>query len=126
MILTGKVVGINVDSANVDYTQGQKGRWAGQYYSGGTIHIRNGYGGQLDITPKRIHLFVDVGNRTVDVRVDSDFRYVVGNLTPKRTKVICATVPKTVTLYENETRKGQKFYCLAEGSFNEWLNNTGL
>lgn len=126
MIVTGKVIGIDVTDSESTYDQGFGGHWSGSYCSGGVIHVRNGFGGQRDIVPKRIYLVVQVENRTVDVRVDSDFRYVLGNLSPKRTQAIIDSVPDEVSLYENVNRKGEQFYCLTEGSFNEWLRNTGL
>ena len=126
MIVTGKVLGIYITDSESTYSQGFKGNWSGSYCSGGVIHVRNGFGGQRDIMPKRIYLTVQVENRMVDVRVDSDFRYALGNLTKKRTKGICASVPDEVSLYENVNRKGETFYCLTDESFNSWLRNTGL
>ena len=126
MIVTGKVLRIYVTDSESTYSQGFKGNWSGSYCSGGVIHVRNGYGGERVIAPKRIYLTAEVGDLIVDVRVDSDFRYAVGNMTPKRTKAICASVPEYVSLYENESRKGQKFYCLTDACFSEWLHDSGL
>ena len=126
MIVTGKVLGIYVTASGSTYHQGFGGNWSGSYCSGGVIHVRNGFGGQRDIIPKRIYLTVQVENRTVDVRVDSDFRYVLGNLTPKRTQAIIDTVPELVSLYKNENKKGETFYCLTDESFNSWVRSTGL
>ena len=126
MIVTGKVIRISITPPKSEYHQGFKGRWSGQFYSGGSIHQRNGCGGQRDTTPKRITLQVEVGDLVTEVWVDRDFRFALGNLTPKRTKAICDAAPEFVSLYENENRKGDKFYCLTETSFNEWLKNSGL
>ena len=126
MIVSGRVRDIYVTNAISEYQQGFKGSWSGSYVSEGVIHVRNGFGGERVIAPKRIYLTVEVGNMMVDVRVDSDFRYAVGKLTPKRTKAIYASVPEYVSLYENESRQGKKFYCLTESSFSEWLHDSGL
>ena len=126
MIVSGRVLGVNVADSDSTYCQGFKGGWSGSYASEGVIHVRNGFGGQRDITPKRIYLTVQVENKMVDVRVDRDFRYALGNLSPKRTQTIIDTVPELVSLYENVNRKGETFYCLTDESFNSWLRSTGL
>lgn len=126
MVVSAKVVGIQVTPPDSEYHQGYKGGWSGQFYSGGAIHQRNGFGGQRDITPKRITLQVEVGDRVSDVWVDRDFRFALGKLTPKRTQAIIESLPDEVMLYENENRRGERFYCLTETSFNEWLKNSGL
>ena len=126
MIVTGKVLGIYVTASDSVYRQGIKGRQSGRSFSGGTVHIRNGYGGCRDITPKRITLVVAVGNQVTEVWIDRDFRFAIGNLSPKRTQAIIDSVPDVVSLYENENRQGQEFYCLTETSFTEWLKNSGL
>ena len=123
MIVTGKVLGLNVAPSSADYHQGKKGRQSGRYYSGGSIHVKNGFGGQLDLTPKRLTLLVEVGGIVFDVWVDCLFRSEIGKLTPRRTKAICESVPDEVTLYENISRKGIKFYCLTEESFQSWLRD---
>ena len=93
MIVTGKVLGLNVAPSSADYHQGKKGRQSGRYYSGGSIHVKNGFGGQLDLTPKRLTLLVEVGGIVFDVWVDCLFRSEIGKLTPRRTKAICESVP---------------------------------
>ena len=123
MIVTGKVLGLNVAPSSADYHQGKTGRQSGRYYSGGSIHVKNGFGGQWDLTPKRLTLMVAVGNKVADVWVDSLFRRELGNLTPKRTRAICESVPDEVALHENISRKGIKFYCLTEESFQSWLRD---
>ena len=126
VIVTGTVLGLNVAPSSADYEQGKKGRQSGRYYSGGTIHVKNGFGGQWNFKPKRLTLFVNVGGKVYDVWIDSLFRNEIGKLTPQRTKAICEAVPEVVNLYENVNRKGEKFYSLTEMSFTDWLNRLSL
>ena len=126
MIVTGRVVGVKVTEAKTDYLQGIKGNRMGRSYHHGVVHVRNGFGGQFDFTPKRITVLVEVGNETTEVWVDQEFRYEIGKLTKKRTKAICEATPNVVELYENESKKGEKFYCLTEATLKKWLRDSGI
>ena len=126
MIVTGRVVGIEITESKADYHQGIKGRRSGRSFSHGVVHVRNGFGGQFDFTPKRITLLVKIGNITEKVWVDSEFRHEIGNLTKKRTQAICEAAPREVDLYENKTQGGEKFYCLTKSTFAKWLHDSGL
>lgn len=121
-MIYAKTLGLRIIPAAADYRQHVKGGSTAHYYRNGSIHRRNGCGGEWVITPTRLVLIAETADGRYDVRVDTMFREEFGRITQKRIKAICGSIPPTVCLEKYVGYNGNSYFNLSSESFEEWLS----
>lgn len=107
-------------------TQRHKSGEKNHYNKSGRFVRQDGFGWATESRPSQLLLYVESGEKSVEVRVDPYFKEVVGRMTENRVGKIMDTMPDEVHVEKRVSYYGNEYLAVKYSEMDAWRKAAGL